>query len=38
MLTRLITVALEALLFSVRLVDATTRQLGNAYNFRHGAR
>ena len=38
MLTRLLIVALEGLLFTVRVVDATTRQLGNAYPCRHGAR
>jgi len=37
MLTRLLIVALEGLLFTVRVVDATQRQLGNAYNYKHGS-
>ena len=37
MLTRLLIVALEGLLFSTRVIDATTKQLRDAYRCKHGS-
>ena len=37
MLTRLMIVMLESFLFSVRVIDATSKQLGDAYRCKHGS-